>query len=183
MAKESLLDILDQFGFELVSDLKQSLIDKGVVMGGGQESELAGSIKFKTEILGLDYVFTLSMNDYWKFVDKGRKSGKMPPLKPIEEWITAKGIPVKKAGKITKRKSKRLTNRRVRKAFTEVSFEKRRRSLAYVIARNISKRGTIKRFQYKGTNFYQPVIDKKIKELKKRVANYTRKEIVIDISK
>lgn len=33
---------------------------------------------------------------YFKFVDEGRKPGKMPPVKPIQKWTEKKGIKFKK---------------------------------------------------------------------------------------
>jgi len=55
--------------------------------------------------------------DYWKYVDQGRRPGKMPPEAPIIRWIKQKGI----AEGLTKKWQLR--------------------SLAYVIRRKIAKEG------------------------------------------
>jgi hypothetical protein len=39
------------------------------------------------------YLLTLSYPFYGKFVDEGRRPGKMPPVKDIMEWTRLKGIP------------------------------------------------------------------------------------------
>lgn len=51
---------------------------------------------------------------YFKFVDEGRKPGKMPPVKPIQKWSERKGI-----------------------KFNKMSS----RQTAFVIARSIGKKG------------------------------------------
>lgn len=44
----------------------------------------------------------LTMDDYAIFIDKGRKSGKRPPLKALEPWMKRKGIPDEKKWIIAK---------------------------------------------------------------------------------
>jgi hypothetical protein len=45
----------------------------------------------------------VSMADYWKFVNDGRKPGKYVPIKPLMAWIRAKGFNKnKKTGKFEK---------------------------------------------------------------------------------
>lgn len=84
---------------------------------------------------------SIVMADYHPYVEDGRRKGKRPPIASIEEWISAKGIQV--------RKSKEQSTQSVLDA---------RRSLAYAIASKIAKRGTIKRFGYKGANFIKDVL-------------------------
>lgn len=40
-----------------------------------------------------DLVFGIILNDYVEYVESGRRSGKMPPLQPIEDWCKRHGIP------------------------------------------------------------------------------------------
>ena len=81
------------------------------------------------------------MPPQWRWAEYGRKKGKMPPIKSIEDWITAKGIRVRQS-----------------KAESKQTVLDRRRAMAFVIARKISKSGTIKRFGYKGSKFIQDVL-------------------------
>jgi hypothetical protein len=80
-------------------------------------------------------------SEHWKYFEYGRKRGKRPPIKSIEEWITAKGIPVRK----TKGESK-------------LSVMERRKGMAFAIARAIGAKGTIKRFGYKGSGFIKEAL-------------------------
>lgn len=80
-------------------------------------------------------------SEHWKYFEYGRKRGKRPPIKSIEEWITAKGIPVRKS-----------------KGESKLSVMERRRGMAFAIARSIGQRGTIKRFGYQGSGFIKEVL-------------------------
>jgi hypothetical protein len=80
-------------------------------------------------------------SEHWKYFEYGRKRGKMPPIKSIEEWITAKGIAVRKS-----------------KGESKQSVLDRRRSMAIAIAKKIGAKGTIKRFGYKGSDFIKEVL-------------------------
>lgn len=80
-------------------------------------------------------------SDHWKYFEYGRKRGKRPPIKSIEEWITAKGIPVRKS-----------------KGESKLSVMERRRGMAFAIARSIGAKGTVKRFGYKGSGFIREVL-------------------------
>lgn len=71
------------------------------------------------------YLVTINLEDYWKYIEKGRRAGaKMPPVSAIEKWINVRKIlprPVTlKSGK-----------QRVPTI----------QQLAYVIARSIAKKG------------------------------------------
>lgn len=80
-------------------------------------------------------------SEHWKYFEYGRKRGKRPPIKSIEEWITAKGIPVRKS-----------------KGESKLSVMERRRGMAFAIARSIGAKGTVKRFGYKGSGFIREVL-------------------------
>lgn len=62
----------------------------------------------------------ISLEDYWKYVENGRKAGKFPPINKIKEWIRIKPvIPYTKNNKLP----------------TE-------NQLAYLIGRKIARKGT-----------------------------------------
>ena len=63
------------------------------------------------------------MEDYWQYVENGRSAGKMPPIKNIYQWI----------------QEKRSMQEKIKNAKNRISATK---SLAYVIARKIAKKGT-----------------------------------------
>lgn len=123
----SIRDILGRFGSKLQEDLVRSLDSKGK----NASSSLQQSIKFDVTILGSAFVFSLSMSDYWKWVDEGRKPGKRPPLEPIKQWVRTKA------------------------AFGGLNIKgtKEADSVAFLIARKIGK------FGIKPSNFYSDVIN------------------------
>lgn len=48
---------------------------------------------------------TISLEDYWWYVEHGRKAGKMPPIQPIIEWIENKPVPPKVQGLTVKQQA------------------------------------------------------------------------------
>lgn len=70
-------------------------------------------IKYEVKILNNKYEIVFTLPDYWKWVENGRKPGKMPPINSIMKWVRKKNIPIKTTLKQT----------------------------AFVIARSIGKKG------------------------------------------
>lgn len=83
-------EILNKYGLsvseKVVSDIKNKKVTpRGSVNSSGK---LAASIRFEVDsgrmvIYALDYIY---------FLEYGRKNGKMPPKKAIEDWVKDKGI-------------------------------------------------------------------------------------------
>ena len=96
------------------------------------------NLEFKLKTNDNEYVVTFYAHDYYKYIEEGRKAGKMPPQKPIQDWIKAKKILPRpdKDGKIPTIKT-----------------------LAFLIARAIGKHGTIKDKHYKGTNYLVDTVE------------------------
>ena len=153
----SVNSIVEQFAIKLVSDLRKSLKDKNVTYGGGQESRLAASIKYKISY-SKGLTMDISMNDYYKFVDQGRgpgpawsqgKRGKKgessnnesPFTSNILKWVKKKGI----ARNFAQEK--------------KLPFDKASKSLAFLIARKIAKSG------YKANYFFTNIINDGRQEL------------------
>ena len=129
------------------------------------------SIRTEIKVFGNSYTLELFMEDYWKWVDEGRKPGKMPPIDKIAKWIAQKGIPIRSMVKASplKRKSKLSLSERIKS---------RNRSLAFLIARKIAKHGT------KGTHFYSDVInDKFFQDLNNDIGEALKKDYTIEIIK
>lgn len=57
-------------------------------------SNLYNNIEYQIEYDedGFPEVFNLIMEDYWYWIDEGRKPGGFPPITPIRNWIIEKGI-------------------------------------------------------------------------------------------
>lgn len=122
----------------ITDDLRRSLQDKK----GTASRDLLQSLEASRVTQTGDLVEAKIVgSEHWKYFEYGRKRGKRPPIKSIEEWITAKGIPVRKS-----------------KGESKLSVMERRRGMAIAIARAIGQRGTIKRFGYQGSGFIKEVL-------------------------
>ena len=79
---------LEVLGVEAVSILTRILTEENKRASG----ELIRSLDFKVmqDVNGL--MLSILAADYFKYVDQGRRPGKMPPIKPIQSWIEQKNI-------------------------------------------------------------------------------------------
>lgn len=82
----------------------------------------------------------ISMLEYWKYVNDGRKPGKYVPLKPLMAWMKTKGM-----------------NRDEKGRFKKFNMK----SVAFAISKSIQK------FGIRPTNFYDDSFDVFIKEFNK----------------
>jgi len=122
----------------IIDKLKQSAREKGVKATGN----LIQSIKADfPSVTPQGITVAIEMADYYQWVESGRGKGRRPPIASIEQWISAKGIQVRKS-----------------KGETKQSVLDRRKSMAIAIANKIASKGTIKRFGYKGSNFIADVL-------------------------
>ena len=85
---------------------------------------------------GFPESFVIIMEDYWYFVDEGRKPGKFPPVMAIRNWILDKPVSFRPInGKIPTLKQQ-----------------------TYLIGRSIAKKGTA------GTNFTELALEKTLED-------------------
>ena len=122
----------------ITEDLRRSLIEKG----GTATRDLLQSLE-ASRITQTGDIIEAKINGekHWRYFEYGRKKGQRPPLKSIEDWITAKNIPVRKS-----------------KGQSKLSVMEQRKSMAMAIRNAIGKRGTIKRFGHKGSGFIKEVL-------------------------
>lgn len=116
-------DITNNFVVELKNKLKAN--------DSYASGDLANSIRGIVKQNGKYIVISIQLEDYWQFVENGRKAGKYPPISEIRKWISVKPILPRplKSGKLP----------------TD-------NQLAYLICRKISKVGT------KAKPFLKPTI-------------------------
>ena len=57
---------------------------------------IAESVKWEVKTMGSVYIVVLNLEEYWKWIENGRKPGKMPPPDSLISWIKSKGIQPKK---------------------------------------------------------------------------------------
>ena len=155
--------IMFRFGNQLIEDIRKSIEDKDLDASGELKSK---THPYQSVSSNNHYKLEVKMLDYWEAAETGRRSGKMPPIENIMEWITNKGIKVRQS------RSEKTT-----------SVLKRRRSMAYAISRTIGERGTIKRFNYKGSKFLTEVVtDEAIRDLSLAIGELLGKTVAVSFA-
>ena len=81
-------EVLERYGNEVAEGYKENLQSKDINASG----DLAQSVQYRIERNGSAYEVSLQLADYWKWIEKGRRPGKMPPLGAIEKWIKVKPV-------------------------------------------------------------------------------------------
>mgnify|MGYP003631069922 FL=1 len=117
---------LDNFGKRVV---KLAKINIGARRNGkviDSSGTLRRSLDYNLEVYKTgNFHFSIEMEDYGTYVDKGRMKGSMPPTAPILKWIKKKPI--------------RLRDLKT-KSFVKQT-ESKLKGLAFVIARKIKEKG------------------------------------------
>ena len=79
---------LNDFGNFIITTYKSQL--EAEQMNNG---ELYRTISYSVSTGTGGWVISVSLADYWKYIENGRRAGaKMPPLEVIEKWIDVKQI-------------------------------------------------------------------------------------------
>lgn len=79
---------LNDFGNFIVTNYKSQL--EAEQMNNG---ELYRTISYSVSTVSSGWVISVSLADYWKYIENGRRAGaKMPPVSAIENWIKVKQI-------------------------------------------------------------------------------------------
>ena len=106
---------------QAIQDLVDSIAD--IYRQNLESSKATGNLQnFQTHITLNDTTFSVGfeLEDYWKYVEYGRRPGKQPPIEAIENWVRVKPIvPDSRTDKVPNTKQ-----------------------LAYLIARKIGREGT-----------------------------------------
>ena len=79
---------LNDFGDFIITNYKSQL--EAEQMNNG---ELYRTISYSVSTVSSGWVISVSLADYWKYIENGRRAGaKMPPVSAIENWINVKQI-------------------------------------------------------------------------------------------
>ena len=126
MDYKNTITVLNEFADTLINEYKGKLASEGWQSGKLYNSIKKVSVKNSKE----NFILTLNLEDYWKYIEEGRKAGKqpnrkkMPPITEIRKWIDKKNIiprPIKlKSGK---------------------EFSPTKNTLAFLISRSILNNG------------------------------------------
>lgn len=147
-----------------INDIRASILEKDVKASGN----LSGSLN-QPEAIDADangfYNMKFTMADYWEDVENGQPKGTVVSVDDLMSWIANKPIKI------------RTSNRQTRQ-----SVDARSRSVATAMAKSIYKKGTIKRFGYKGSKFLSSVItDDSLRDLSLLVAELTGLSVAYSI--
>ena len=82
---------LEIIGVDAIGFITKILVEKDKQVTGN----LIKSLDFKIVQQTNDLMLEILAAPYYSVVDKGRKPGKMPPIKPIQKWVDRKGIKFK----------------------------------------------------------------------------------------
>ncbi len=85
--------VLDDYGRTVVAEMKTRLRNAGKVAS----ETLYDSLDYQIVEDDLGIGISFLAEDYYIYVDKGRRPGKQPPLASIRQWCTIKGIDPKAA--------------------------------------------------------------------------------------
>lgn len=151
---------LTRLGRETVSRLKEQLyMDETIATG-----KLANNIESKA----VGNALTITMKAYGGAIDEGIRAGKRPPNgRRIKEWLKVKGI----------RLRDNTTGRYIKQ--TDYNYNK----IAFLISRSISKRGTLKKFEFKGSNFIDRAINNTLGEFDDAILEAFNKELTKEFDK
>ena len=80
--------VLEKYGEEVRNLYQDNLIRADKIATG----TLLNSVEFSVEQYGRRFDVVLTIADYWRWVEDGRKPGKMPPPSAILKWVLAKPV-------------------------------------------------------------------------------------------
>lgn len=124
---ENVMSVLEEYGNDVRNLYQDNLIRNNRIASG----DLLNSVEYNVVQNGMEYEVTLTLADYWKYIEEGTLPH-FPPIDKILQWVQIKPViprPDKNGNIPTPR------------------------SLAYLISRKIAKHGT------QGTHDLQSAID------------------------
>lgn len=78
---------LNDFGQKIVDNYKAELEACNY-----QDGQLYRTLSYSVKMNNSSWLISISLEEYWKYIEYGRRPGKMPPLDVIEKWINVKQI-------------------------------------------------------------------------------------------
>ena len=88
MEWRNLKEALETYGQVLEEQYREEIARTGAFASG----KLFDSVHHIVTVDDHTIDLSLSLEDYWKYVEEGRGPGKFPPLDKIEEWIRIKPV-------------------------------------------------------------------------------------------
>lgn len=85
---ENTYKVLNEYGNRLVELYKKELTEGNI----NASYDLYNSVRSIFDDNGKSFEIKLELEDYWKYIENGRKAGKFPPIDAIEKWIEIKPV-------------------------------------------------------------------------------------------
>ena len=146
------IDKIQLIADQIVELYKQQLESKGIPASGS----LGDTASVEVELSGSKLIVSLNLEHYWRYVEYGRRPGKMPPIDNIAEWIRVKPVVPKPIdGKVPSNKS-----------------------LAYLIARKIGREGIQGRRPLEAT-VYSDGFESVMNEIKAEITKQLKQTMLI----
>ena len=126
---EKLKEAIEIFGEDLINIAANMIKNEPKVNTG----RLKGSLESRVldTAFGTSYTLLVLAEDYFIYVDKGRKAGsKMPPLEPIRQWCRDREIPISAAYPIAKKIAEEgipatnISSRMLKKALSDAAYRR-----------------------------------------------------------
>lgn len=135
---------------KFLEDYKKQLEADGKVASGKLEDTASYTIQMQSGMFTVYFI----LQDYWKYVEHGRKAGKFPPPDAIENWIRVKRlVPRAVSGKVPSTKQ-----------------------MAFLISREIARNGI------PGTKSLQKTINKEYNDVTAKIADEITRQLQEEIN-
>ena len=85
---QNFLATLDEYAEKAEELYKRKLTDKGI----NASYKLLNSVETTVKRNDDEFTVTINLEDYWYYVENGRKAGRFPPIDKILEWIRVKPV-------------------------------------------------------------------------------------------
>lgn len=172
-------DIVYDFADNLLKDLQKNLDKKQGKFNSpiNASGNLRQSINFEPlKITQFGISFQLVLDDYYIWVDQGRKPGHRPPIDAILKWISNKPLKIQSKVDLSKINKKGLTVKRKATTTEKITIDQERRRAAELIADKIERKGTSK------TNFYSDVVNEtRFIKFAKELSEAFKQDIIISL--
>lgn len=86
--KELELTTIQDITNDFVVELKNRLTANKTNASGTLSNSIRGIVKQNGKYI----VISIQLEDYWQYVENGRKAGKYPPINAIKKWISVKPV-------------------------------------------------------------------------------------------
>ncbi len=144
MEYTNLRQMLETITDELIAEYRTVLLERSASQTGAIADSMRGTVISDEE----RHEIQLSLLAYWKWVERGRRPGKRPPMDKIEAWI----------------QRTELANIAASEGITI-------RQLAFLIARKIGREGT------EGKQVFYEVFERRMDEWVRRITSAVKEDV------